>query len=350
MYEKPVWQMVKEAVTAIGGSSVSNAQIRDYIFDHYGAVNQGTINAQIIVCCVNRQSRINFPENHKPRTADGQYDFLYYVDRGLVTLYDPDRHGKWEIALQDGKPVVRRIDSSSSANIPSKLENEPTAIAHTSQRRDRLNHDIESPNRDIVKRYLEKWETLENYTAQERALNRLFGDICPQNTKLEDVLIKVATLNAFYSTNIYNVFQVARHIVKLNIDERLRRGDESLVMDIASGHGVVHGKSGKELSFYSFATKYCSHHNPEAYPIYDSFVEEFLVYLSKVDSFAVFRREDLRDITIFKRVLMKLRDFYGLQEFSLKQIDQYLWQYGKEKFPKSYGRKKVRNENEIDER
>lgn len=103
-------------------------------------------------------------------------------------------------------------------------------------------------------------------------------------------------------------------------------------------------EAAKKSASIRLPTKYCSHHRPEEYPIYDSFVEEFLVYLSKVDGFAVFSREDLRDITVFKQTLMKLRDYYGLQEFSLKQIDQYLWQYGKEKFPKPYGRRETSNE------
>lgn len=340
MYEIPVWQMVKEAVTSNGSSVVSNAEIMKYIADHYGAVNQGTITAQITVCCVNRQSRINFPENHKPRIANSQYDFLYSVDRGLVTLYDPNRHGQWEIAIQDGKPIVRRMDGSIGTSIPPKPNIHLRTVTRTIRQEGPVRPDIESPNRAAVQHYLEKWDTLENYTAQESALNKLFWDVCPKNTSPDDVLLKVATLNAFYSTNIYNVFAVARHIVHLDIDERLRQGDDSLVTDIASGHGVVNKKGGKEIHFFSFATKYCSHHRPEVYPIYDSFVEDFLVYLSKADGFASFRREDLRDITVFKQTLMKLREFYGLEEFSLKQIDQYLWQYGKEKFPKLYGRKK----------
>ena len=136
MYGTPVWQMVREAVTSNGNSTVSNAEIKKYIFDHYGDVNEGTINAQIIVCCVNRQSRINYPENHKPRVAKSQYDFLYYVDRGLVALYEPDKHGQWEIALENGKLIVRRFDSSSEIFIPTVSDRRPRVITRTIRRRD----------------------------------------------------------------------------------------------------------------------------------------------------------------------------------------------------------------------
>lgn len=329
MSEIPVWQMIKKAVTEIHGISITNSEIKKYIFDHYGNVNGGTINAQIIVCCVNRQSRINFPENHKPRIAVGQYDFLFYLGRGLVTLYDPDKHGKWEIANLQGKLVVQKLNSNSEI---------PAFIPQV--HRGRTRSDIESPTPAAVTHYLEQWKTLDNYSAQESALNKLFWNMCPLNNSLDDVLLKVAALNTFYSTNIYNVFAVARHIVSLDIDDRLEKGDESLVTDIASGHGIKNIKSGKEIEFYSFATKYCSHHRPQVYPIYDRYVEELLVYLRDADQFSDFRREDLRNIHVFKKTLFKLQNFYSLESFSLKEIDQYLWQYGKEKFLKAYNHEK----------
>ena len=38
-------------------------------------------------------------------------------------------------------------------------------------------------------------------------------------------------------------------------------------------------------------------------------------------------------------ILIDFRAFYGLDKFSLKQIDQYVWQIGKDYFPKNYGKK-----------
>ncbi len=87
---------------------------------------------------------------------------------------------------------------------------------------------------------------------------------------------------------------------------------------------------------YSFATKYCSHHNPIEYPIYDSYVEKVLKYFRKKDKFAVFKNADLKDYQQFKKILLTFRSYYGLEEFNLKEIDQYMWQLGKEYFPKKY--------------
>ena len=119
------------------------------------------------------------------------------------------------------------------------------------------------PNSKEVKRYLEKWQTLENYRLQEDALNKLFVELCPKNNDISDILLKVAALN-----NIYSVFSVARRIKDLNVDKRLDEGDVSLVNDIKE---VMIGSKVKH--FYSFASKYCSHHRPTFYPIYDSYVD-----------------------------------------------------------------------------
>ena len=187
------------------------------------------------------------------------------------------------------------------------------------------------PSVTEVEKYLRKWNSLESYVLQENALNKLFFDICASNKDISDILIKCSTLNDFYSTNIFSIFPVAKHILKLDIDERLKNGDLSLVNDIAQVE-----ISGKMKHFYSFASKYCSHHNPIAFAIYDSYVEKCLVYFNKIDNFSDFRREDLKDYEIFSRVLIDFKLYYGLLDFSLKQIDQYLWQLGKEFFPNKY--------------
>lgn len=62
------------------------------------------------------------------------------------------------------------------------------------------------------------------------------------------------------------------------------------------------------------------------------YVDKFLTHLRDVDHLAEFNNDDLRDAEQFKEVVLKLLDFYNLNEFSLKQVDRYLWQYGKEKF------------------
>lgn len=190
---------------------------------------------------------------------------------------------------------------------------------------------VPTPNKIEVEKYLKKWDSLENYVLQERSLYKLFHKTYPNNNDIDDILIKASSLNDFYSTNIFSIFPVAKHILNLNIDERLTKGDTSLVNDIA-----IVKISGVEKHFYSFATKYCSHHNPDDFPIYDSFVEKVLIHFKNQDHFELFTANDLKDYGRFKSVLIKFKKYYNIDEYSLKDIDRYLWQLGKDYFPKKY--------------
>lgn len=109
-----VWQMVKEAVINLGGRA-SNSDIKKYIKSKYEKVNETTINCSILTCSVNKDSRVNWPENSKPRLAVSQYDFLYNVGRGQVELYNEEKHGKWEIRQgSDDKLKVCKVDESNT--------------------------------------------------------------------------------------------------------------------------------------------------------------------------------------------------------------------------------------------
>ncbi len=217
---------------------------------------------------------------------------------------------------------------------PSAPKQEKTAYrAYT--RKKKMDVDVPNPSIEQVEIYLTKWDGLENYHLQEDALNKLFFELCPKNTDVIDILLKASTLNDFYSTNIFSIYPVAKHICDLNIDVRLKAGDVTLVGDIQY---VTIGDT--EKNFYSFASKYCSHHNPLDYPIYDSYVDEVLRYFRNRDSFSDFQDGDLKDYVKFKGILIDFRAFYGLNRYNLKQIDQYVWQLGKDYFPKNYGKKK----------
>ncbi|WP_298903598.1 hypothetical protein [uncultured Psychroserpens sp.] len=188
------------------------------------------------------------------------------------------------------------------------------------------------PSASEIEKYIQKWHSLDNYALQERSLNKLFIKTYPLNNDLDNVLIKVCSLNDFYSTNIFSPFKVAKHIVSLKIDERLKRKDLSLVNDIA----LVKMKQNKEINFYSFATKYCSHHDPLTYPIYDSYVDKLLMALKRLDKFSDFRKVDLKNYKEYNRILTDFQNRYSLHKYTLKDIDKYLWQAGKEHFGGNY--------------
>ena len=193
---------------------------------------------------------------------------------------------------------------------------------------------IPTPSQKELESYLNAFKTdstMRHYLAQESALNTLFNAY-PQNINIDEIIIKVATLNSLYSTNIFSVFAVAEHISRIkNIDERLKNGDEKLVNEIAKSG--LKNKNGKEIIFYSFATKFCSHHNDKDFAIYDSFVARVLTHFKQDFSKYSFNQNDLRDYAKFMQILKEFREFYKL-DCDLKSLDLYLWQLGKKHFQK----------------
>lgn len=196
-----------------------------------------------------------------------------------------------------------------------------------------------TPTPSYVSSFLQRWELLENYKLQEQSLALLFKEFCPTNGVLEHVLLKVSALNDFYSTNIFDTYSVAKHIRKIDIDHRLINGDLSLVNELA----LVKIRD-KKRNFYSFASKYCSHHFPDSFPIFDSYVEKMLLHYARADGISSFRKDELRDYDRFVRIIKEFQSYYGLGQFSLRQIDVFLWLAGKDSFPPKYsGSKTIRS-------
>ncbi len=197
--------------------------------------------------------------------------------------------------------------------------------------------EVPKPCKSEVEYYLKLWDSLQDYTDQEKALNKLFfGEEFKSNKDIQNILIKCSTLNDFYSTNIFKVYPVAKHILDLDIDDELHEGKEELVEKIANID--INGKDGKlsHKCFYSFASKYCSHHNPEAFPIYDSYVDKILRHFRKHNERLEFHNNDLKSYSSFKNVLRQFQELYGITEYSLKDLDRYLWQLGKRYYPNDY--------------
>ena len=118
-----VWEMVKEAINNLDGQA-SYSQIKDYIKSKYGDVNEKTITAQIIICTVNHNSRIHYPINNKPRTANLNYDFLFTSSPGQVELFNPEKHGIWEIAEDDYGKLIVKLQSEELKPIEDDYEDE----------------------------------------------------------------------------------------------------------------------------------------------------------------------------------------------------------------------------------
>lgn len=162
---------------------------------------------------------------------------------------------------------------------------------------------------------------LENWLAEE-ALGQLRAQF-PLNTDIRHVLLKVLVLNKLYGTMIRDieVETVAKHIVGLGIDPLLVQGSLQAVTLITDCPNV--------RQYLSFASKFCSWHNPTAYPIYDGNVRECLSSYQKQDSFAQFRnKEDLYYYQKLFDAVLAFSSHYGLNSLTFKQLDKFMYRVG----------------------
>lgn len=104
----PVWMMVREAASALGGS-VTRREIAKWILLRYPGTRANTISCQTTICTVNNPVRVQFQQNSRPRTELNQYDFLFQRDDGVLEKYSPRRHGRWIIVrTKQGAVAIRR--------------------------------------------------------------------------------------------------------------------------------------------------------------------------------------------------------------------------------------------------
>ncbi len=184
--------------------------------------------------------------------------------------------------------------------------------------------------------FIGTWREMGKFSAPVKAISKICKQY-PNNNNLEEVLIKCAVIDDFSSTNVFDLYKMAEHIVGMRIDERLRDSDYSLVDVIAE---VEIG--GKKRNFYSFASKYCHYHNPEHFAIYDSYVAKVLC--SFPNKFRKIKDNELRKkYETFIDVLNDFRNAFKLN-LSFDDLDKYLWRLGRwylnpyEPTPKYYHR------------
>lgn len=180
--------------------------------------------------------------------------------------------------------------------------------------------------------FINTWREVGRFSAPVDAMFKICQQY-PNNNNLEEVLIKCAVINNFSSTNVFDLYKMADHIVRKHIDEKLKIEDYSLVDDIAKVE-----ISGKNRNFYSFASKYCHYHNPKKFAIYDSYVAKVLcVFLDK-------KENELRDYNTFIKALNDFSKCYNFENYGYDDLDKYLWCLGRwylnpyEPTPKYYHR------------
>jgi hypothetical protein len=166
---------------------------------------------------------------------------------------------------------------------------------------------LERPTRQLIEKYRREFETKNN--PEEAAISELLK-LFPDNKDYKGVLLKCVVINTLDSTQIRAITNAAKHILELDINARLERGDPQVVDQIARLTIKRNGAEEKKRRNYSFATKYCSFHNPSSYPIYDSIVDKVLKAYQRQDRFSSQPLGDLKDYRRFKEVLAEFVNNY----------------------------------------
>lgn len=173
------------------------------------------------------------------------------------------------------------------------------------------------PSKKDAEWFINTWREVGKFSAPVDAMFKICQQY-PHNNNLEEVLIKCAVIDNYSSTNVFDLYKMAEHIVGKHIDVRLQDGDYSLVDDIAK---VEIG--GKVRNFYSFASKYCHYHSPKIFAIYDSYVAKVLcVFLGK-------KEDELREYNTFMAALIDFSQRYSLKKYKYDDLDKYLWRLGR---------------------
>ena len=136
----------------------------------------------------------------------------------------------------------------------------------------------------------------------------------------DEVLLKVALLNTLYNTRLLAVVAMADHIYALRPDGSLTAGDPALVDQIAC---LTVGA--KQRRHYSFATKYCSWHQPRQFPIFNNQVASLLLLYKRQWAFSEFNRNALCNYDAYKAVIRSFHVYFHLDAFTFRQVDKFLW-------------------------
>jgi hypothetical protein len=133
----------------------------------------------------------------------------------------------------------------------------------------------------------------------------------------EEVLLKVATINALYGTNVYAIFKVAENIHRLLKDTDPENVDIGHVEQVAMIPDI-------DKRFTSFASKFAHFFIGERFPIKDSYAERTIRYhLGR----GKWEKHSGKPYEEFVVNFTKLKDSCAFNG-SIREFDYYLWLAG----------------------
>lgn len=183
------------------------------------------------------------------------------------------------------------------------------------------------PNPDMVRYYVDnKWS---EYQFEEDTLNLIFNRFNDIHDR-QHLFARFLALDSIYSTQLDTGKMISlagcliSHTQNTCFDEYI----PGLVEEIRADFKAIY-----RYDPYSFVSKYFSHLNEMAYPIYDSYVKTMLLWYKYTFADFDFDADDLDNYDSFRTILAYFIRLFNLN-CNLRTADKFLWTAGKEFFPR----------------
>jgi hypothetical protein len=184
---------------------------------------------------------------------------------------------------------------------------------------------------ELLEKYIAIYTDQETYFAND-IRNLEFYKTNPSNKRLEDIHQKISVIDDKEFKRLEIQDPMAAHILKLNIDPLLEKGELSVVESIASfklnkkHHNLLH-----------FASVYCNLHRPGVFPVYSNQYANFYkryILEHKLD----LNPDELNTYGVFTQVLNDLVKRYGIKgKMNYLEFRKFAWAYADKIFKEAEG-------------
>lgn len=172
-----------------------------------------------------------------------------------------------------------------------------------------------------LRKYIDIFADQEMYFTNDLRNLELF-EKKPLNRDVEDIRTKVSSINDTDLRHLDAEDQMITHIQKLDIDDRLNRGDLTVVEDIAQLT-----LKGQPQNLLHFASVYCNYHKPKTFPIYSEQFHDFYKKYIEENKLSLDPGK-LNTYPVFTQVLNHLNQKLGVNK-SMNYLQQrkFAWLY-----------------------
>lgn len=171
---------------------------------------------------------------------------------------------------------------------------------------------------------LEKFKIEEHYFTGDERVFEVFEKY-PINIDRDTVIEKVSCLRDAQTRETGADNYLADHILKLNIDSLLEIRDTKVVDKIAN---VQVGSN--EVTLYHFASRYCNHHFPDDYPVYNI---QVIPICGTLFPEIMHESNSMQGNIIyadFKKAMILVRKGLHLEKLNFYELDKILWAHESE--------------------